>query len=333
MDSAGSHPLAPPRPSDRLSSQHASILFAFGALGLILLFGAAFNADGTFFTAYTHSSTLGQLAPFLILACGMTVVILTGGIDLSVGSLVALAAVVTAKTAVHHHWSAPAAIGAGIASATVCGILSGTAIAYLRLQPFVATLAMMAFARGVAKWLTNNAKVGMNDPPRLIEALDGRIRLAEMFDLPLDLAPALACFLAVLLLLRLTPTGVAIYATGDNEQAARYAGVPIQRTKLLAYTLSGALAGLAGVIVAAREHQGNPDGAVGYELTAIAMVVVGGTSLSGGRGGVVLTALGALTIGYLQKILDINGFETYKQLMITGAIIALAVLVQGFRRR
>jgi ribose transport system permease protein len=127
--------------------------------------------------------------------------------------------------------------------------------------------------------------------------------------------------------------GLAVYATGDNEQAARYAGLPVARTKVFAYTLSGLLAGLAGVAFAAREHQANPDGGQGYELTAIAMVVIGGTSLSGGRGGVALTVLGALTIGYLRKILDINGLDPAQQLMITGAIILLAVLVQGFRRR
>ena len=332
MTPAGQPQPLPQHPRAHVSARTTPILFALGALFLILLFGAIFNADGTFFTAYTHSSTLGQLAPFLILACGMTVVILTGGIDLSVGSLVALAAVVTAKTAVLHHWPAPLAIAAGIASGAAAGALSGSAIAYLRLQPCVATLAMMAFARGVAKWLTNNAKVGMNDPPPLIEALDGRLRLFDAFDHPLDLFPALAFLAAVLILLRLTPAGVAIYATGDNEEAARYAGLPVRRTKLLAYTLSGALAGLAGVIVAAREHQGNPDGAVGYELTAIAMVVVGGTPLSGGRGGVGLTLLGVLTIGYLDKILSINAVSEAGRLMLTGAIIVIAVLAQGRRR-
>ena len=100
----------------------------------------------------------------------------------------------------------------------------------------------------------------------------------------------------------------------------------------MAYTLAGLLAGLAGIVFAAREHQANPDGGMGYELTAIAMVVIGGTSLSGGRGGVMLTVLGALTIGYLQKILDINGLDPAQQLMITGGIILLAVLVQGVGR-
>lgn len=301
---------------------------------LVVGFGLVFSGEGAFFNAYTHSSTLGQIAAFTIMACGMTVVILTGGIDLSVGSLVALCGVVTAHLAVRLHLPESVAVLCGIGAGLVCGLASGAMIAFLRLQPFIATLAMMAFARGLAKRVAENTKIVMLDPPPILSAIDGKIRLPGVgFDLPVAVVPAAVCVLAVLVLLRATAAGVAIYGIGDNEEAARYAGIPVRRVKLLAYGLSGALAGLAGVVVSAREHQANPDGGVGYELTAIAMVVVGGTSLSGGRGGILLTVLGGLTIGYLQKILDINGFEPDQQLMITGGIIALAVLVQGLRRR
>ena len=147
------------------------------------------------------------------------------------------------------------------------------------------------------------------------------------------MSPAAICVGLLFLILRLTPFGLNVYATGDNEQAARYAGVPVRRVKFLAYCASGFCSALAGLVFAIREHQGNPDGGLGYELTAIAMVVVGGTSLSGGRGGAVLTLVGALVIGYLKVILDINGFDPDKQLMITGVILALAALAQSLRRR
>jgi len=187
----------------------------------------------------------------------------------------------------------------------------------------------MAFARGLAKRLSDNSKILMLDLPNGWGVLEGNISLPGGFSLPAAVVPAAACILGVLIMLRATTVGMSVYAVGDNEQAARYAGLQVRRTKIMAYTLSGLLAGLAGIVFAAREHQANPDGGMGYELTAIAMVVIGGTSLSGGRGGVLLTVLGALTIGYLQKILDINGLDPAQQLMITGGIILLAVLVQG----
>jgi ribose transport system permease protein len=321
------------RPREWLS-RHSAVLFALGSLVLVLALGVVYPGEnGAFFEPYTHSSTLGQIAGFTILACGLTIVILSGGIDLSVGSLVALTGVVAAVLAVRLQWPGWLAAAAGIALGGVCGAASGLAIAGLRLQPFIATLAMMAFARGLAKSgpVSHNSKILMLDLPEAWAILDGKIPVLGWFDLPFAVVPAVLCVLVVLVVLRLTPIGVWVYAVGDNEQAARYSGVPVARTKVLAYTLSGLLAGLSGVVFAAREHQANPDGGIGYELTAIAMVVIGGTALSGGRGGVLLTALGALTIGYLQRILDINGLDTSQQLMITGGIIVVAVLVQGIR--
>lgn len=315
-------------------SRYSAVLFALGSLALVLTLGVAYPGEnGAFFAPYTHASTLGQIAGYSILACGLTVVILTGGIDLSVGSLVALTSVVAAVLAVRFQWPGWLAATAGIALGGLCGAVSGVVVARLRLQPFIATLAMMAFARGLAKSepLSRNSKITMMDLPRGWAVLDGKVSMLGWFDLPFAVVPAFLCVCVVLVLLRRTPIGIWIYAVGDNEQAARYSGVPVATTKVLAYTISGLLAGLSGVVFAAREHQANPDGGIGYELTAIAMVVIGGTALSGGRGGVLLTVLGALTIGYLQRILDINGLDTSQQLMITGAIIVLAVLLQGIR--
>jgi ribose transport system permease protein len=306
------------------------VLFALAALVLVLALGAIFNADGVFFFAGTHADALWQIAGFGILACGMTVVIVSGGIDLSVGSLVALCGVsffiLVAERDVGGWIAIPAAVGIGAAA----GLVSGALVAGPRLQPFIATLAMMAFARGLAKsdWVSGNTKITRYPPPDLVEALNTRIHLTPELGIAVGVLVFIACVVLTLVVLRALPIGMYLYAIGDNEEAARYSGLPVRRAKVFAYTWCGALAGIAGVLFSATERQGNPDGAVGYELTAIAMVVIGGTSLSGGKGGVLLTLLGALTIGYLRKILDINAVATPVQLMITGAIIVAAVLVQ-----
>lgn len=308
------------------------VLFALLAFAIVLLAGGFFNAGGVFFDPRTHADALWLISGYGILACGMTVVILTGGIDLAVGSVVALSSVVFAKFVMDYElggWLAiPAAIGAG----ALAGLASGTLVAYLRLQPFIATLAMMALARGLAKLYAEGKVVTKYPYPPLIESLNRRIDVLG-FELRYGVLVFIACIALTLVVLRVLRIGRYVYAIGDNEEAARLSGVPVRMTKVFAYALCGAFAGLAGVLFAASVRQGNPDDGVGYELTAIAMVVVGGTSLAGGRGGVVLTVLGALTIGYLRKILDLNAVDTPIQLMITGAILVLAVMAQGLFRR
>lgn len=308
------------------------VIAGFIAMALVLLGGAIFNADGLFFDAQTHLDALGQNAPYGILACGLTLVIVTGGIDLAVGSIVALSGVVFAIIALKHELSVWLAWGAALTVGMGSGVTAGALVARAKLQPFVATLAIMAFARGLAKWSTDGVKIQKFPYPHILESLNYQLHVAGV-DIPISIAFFLVTAAATLLLLRATTLGVWLYSIGDNEQAARYAGVPVNRVKIIAYTLCGTLAGLAGVLFCALERQGNPDAGVGYELTAIAMVVIGGSSLSGGRGGAILTVLGTLVIAYLRKILDINGVGTAEQYMITGVIIVLAVLAQGFKRR
>jgi ribose transport system permease protein len=307
------------------------VAFAVAALAIVLLIGTVFNAGGVFFKLDTHVQALWQIAAFGILACGMTVVILTAGIDLSVGSLVALSGVVYALLIIKHGVPGPVAFAAAVGAGALCGLASGLTVALLRLQPFIATLAMMAFARGLAKseWLSDGRKIFAMPAPEAFEVLNRKV---PGLGVEVSVVLFAVCAVLTLVLLRGFRFGRYVYAIGDNEEAARLSGVPVKRTKVLAYTLCGAMAGLAGVLVAAQERQGNPDAGVAYELTAIAMVVVGGTSLMGGRGGLTLTVLGALTIGYVRKILNINGVPTAPQLMTTGGIIVLAVLVQSLRR-
>jgi len=310
------------------------VAFALAALGLVLILGVAYNARGAFFAAGTHADAFWAIAGFGILACGMTIVILTGGIDLSVGSVAALCGVLFALMTMKNDWPPVLAVAAAVGAGAACGLVNGILVAALRLQPFIATLAMMAFARGLAKsdMVSEGAKIQRMPAPQVVEWFNTRVDILGA-KVSIGVFIFLGCFALTLFLLQALRFGRHIYAIGDNAEAARLSGVPVRKTLIIAYTLCGLFAGIAGVLFTAMARQGDPDSGIGYELTAIAMVVVGGTSLMGGRGGVTLTLLGALTIGYLKKILDINRVDTAEQLMITGGIIVLAVLLQSLRRR
>jgi ribose transport system permease protein len=309
---------------------------AFLALVLVLAAGAIFNADGAFFKIGTHRDTLRQASVYGMLACGMTLVIVSGGIDLAVGSLLALAAVCAAKMAIH--WNCPwwRVVPACLAVGTLCGSMAGWVTASLRVQPFIATLSMMVLARGLAKYASGGMKVStaVQNPdgtyryvevPALFRAIDHRILGGNLSVVTVIF---LVCVALAWLALSRHRWGRYLYAIGGNEEAARLSGVPVVGAKICAYAASGLFAAVAGLCQAAQEQQGDPEAGSGYELTAIAMVVIGGTSLMGGRGGIGLTLLGVLTIGYLDKILSINAVPEAGRLVLTGIIIVAAVLTQ-----
>ena len=311
------------------------------ALVLVLAVGFVFHADRAFYDPGTHRDALRQASVYGILACGMTLVIITGGIDLSVGSVLAVVAVCFAKVSIHWGWSPLVSIPGMLLVGAVCGAVSGTATAKLRVQPFIATLAMMVFARGLAKYVSGGMKVSTAvqqsdgtyqyvDVPAIFRAIDTRILGGYVSVVTVILA---ACLLVSWLMLARHRWGRQLYAIGGNEEAARLSGIPVVRAKLLAYAASGVMAAVAGICQAAQEQQGDPEAGAGYELIAIAMVVIGGTNLMGGRGGIVLTLIGTLTIGYLEKILSINAVPEAGRLMLTGVIIVAAVLTQRSRRK
>lgn len=310
------------------------------ALAFVLALGCVFNADGAFFKLGTHRDAMRQASVFGILACGLTIVIISGGIDLAVGSVLALVSVAFSLMSIHwglSPWiSIPLCLLIGLAS----GAVSGSLTAAFNIQPFIATLAMMVFARGLAKTISGGMKVStaVKNPdgtyhyvnvPEIFRFIDSRIFGGDVS--VVTLVFLLCAFLTWLALARHF-RGRQIYALGGNEEAARLSGVPVAGTKLLAYAASGLLAAVAGLCQAAQEQQGDPETGIGYELTAIAIVVIGGTPLSGGRGGIGLTLLGTLTIGYLEKILSINAVPEASRLMLTGTIIVLAVLAQRRRK-
>lgn len=317
---------------------HPSIRAAL-AFALVFGVGCLFNADGAFFAWGTHRDMLRQASEFGILACGMTVVIVAAGIDLSVGSVLGLVAVCFSLFSIHFGWPAPVAVLAALGVGTACGAVSGGLIAGFRMQPFIATLAMMTFARGLAKQISGGQKISqvvqtpeggfdVVDLPQLFGLIDSRILGGNLSVITLLFLAVAATLGLVLGCLRF---GRYIYAIGGNEMAARLSGVPVGRTKVLAYALSGFCAAVAGICHAAQEQQGDPEAGATYELSAIAIVVIGGTSLMGGRGAILLTILGTLTIGTLEKILSINNIGEPGRLMLTGLIIVGAVLVQRQR--
>lgn len=305
------------------------------SLVLVLLVGAVFNADGSFFEWGTHRDMLRQVSVFGILACGMTLVIVCGGIDLSVGSILAVSAVLFSLGVLHGGWPAWLAAMMTLVVGGVCGSASGFAIARFRVQPFIATLAMMVFARGVAKLVSGGQKISTAilgadgsyqyvETPASFEFLNARI-LGD--NVAVVTIVFLLCAGVCWLILARTVLGRRLYAIGGNEEAAWLSGMPVHTSKVLAYGFSGVLCAVAGICQAGQELQGDPEAGVAYELSAIAMVVIGGTTLRGGEGSVGLTVIGVLIIGYLEKILSINAVGEETRLMLTGAIIIAAVMM------
>jgi ribose transport system permease protein len=319
---------------------YSATIRALGALAIVFVIGLIFNADGAFFKWDTHRDMLRSVSVYGILACGMTLVIISGGIDLSVGSILALTAVAFALFTIHWTWPPVAAIIICLIIGSACGAASGSLIAKFTIQPFIATLAMMVFARGLAKWVSGGQKIStaVMQPdgsykyvpvPAIFNLLNSKI-LGD--NISVVTVIFLACLIiSYIILVKLRP-GRYIYAIGGNEAAAKLSGVPVSAIKVFAYGLSGLFCGVAGICQAAQELQGDPEAGVAYELSAIAMVVIGGTSLQGGRGGIWLTLIGVLTIGYLEKILSINAVGEDKRLMLTGIIIVAAVLFQKTRK-
>lgn len=310
------------------------------ALLLMVVIGCVFNAEGAFFRWSVHRDMLRQVSVFGILACGMTVVIITAGIDLSVSSLLALSAVLFAWLLLPLGWSALLAIPVVLVAGAALGAVNGILVARMRIQPFIVTLAMMVFARGLAKVVSGGRKITnyvegadgssrVVDLPRIFDLIDSRILGGN---LSIVTVIFLCCVLVTWVILSRLQLGRHIFAVGGNEEAARLSGVPVKRTLILTYALSGLFSAVAGICQAAQETHGDPETGMAYELDAIAMVVIGGTSLAGGKGSVTLTFIGVLTIGYLQKILSLNAAPEATRLMLTGAIIICAVLFQRGKR-
>ncbi|MCX7424792.1 MAG: ABC transporter permease [Planctomycetia bacterium] len=275
-----------------------------------------------------------QIAVIAILAIGMTMVIITGGIDLSVGSLIALSAVVTTALVRDVAGANQAtALGmvlcsvGGIAACAAVGAFSGVMVTAFRIPPFIVTLAMMLVASGLAYLLSQGQSIH--------EVPDGFISLGrgQLAGIPNAVLLMVVLYAVAHVVMSQTIIGRYIYAVGGNVEAARLSGVPVKRVVLFVYLVGGELAGLGGVITASQLKAGSPTYGQMYELYVIAAVVVGGTSLSGGEGRILGTLIGALIIAVIQNGMNLIGVESYTQKVILGAVILAAVLLDTLKRR
>jgi inositol transport system permease protein len=304
-----------------------SWLSRYGLVVALVVIGTALAvSQPVFLTVPNLVNVIRQIAINGILAVGVTFVLLTGGVDLSLGSVVALAGVVAASFAHPDEYPIVFAVLMGIATGTACGATNGLVVTRGGVAPFIVTLGMMTAARGLALVVSGGKPVSNMSPD--LTQLAG-----DILGLPIPVLILAAVSVASWLFLANTRLGRHIYAVGGNENAARAAGIDVRRIKLFAYTVCGALTGLAGVVLAARITTGQPNAGVAYELDAIAAVVIGGTSLSGGVGGIGGTLLGVLLMGVINNGLDLLNVSSYYQQIVKGVIIVGAVWLDRRQRR
>ena len=301
-----------------------SFLQEQGALVMLVLVCliATFRYDA-FLTPENLLNVLRQNSMLGLVALGMTFVILTGGIDLSVGSILALAGVAAAYLA---PYGALAAVLGALATGTALGLINGVFIAKGRIQPFIVTLGMMIAARGLTLAITDEKSIRISSSQSDLAWL-GR---GDIAGLPVPILILLVAFAVGWSVLNYTRFGRHVYALGDNDEAARLLGLNIDRATIGVYAISGLLAGLAGVILAARLGAGNPVEGVGWELSAIAAVVVGGTLLTGGQGSAVSTLVGVLLLGVIFNLFNLEGqISPWWQLVLRGVILLIVVVIQN----
>ena len=309
----------------RFLAQH-SPLFILAALCILL---ALWSED------FRQPNNLQQVAlrtcVVAVMAIGQMLVILTAGIDLSVGSVAALAGVAAGLLMTEYDMPVAIAVAGGIGTGLLCGTLNGLLITAGRIPPFIVTLGMMMAARGVALLLSGAEPVyGL---PTAFKYLGGSQHWGERTTwwIPVGIAVALTLFFAVVL--NFTRYGRALYATGGNLVAARLSGIAVDRVRALAYALSGGLAGFAGLMLAARTSIAAPSAAETYELDSIAACVIGGASLMGGEGGVLGALAGALIMQVLVNFCNLNGINQHWQIVIVGALVVALVFYDGLRKR
>jgi len=326
---------APPTPAEerspgrgpKLSGDVLQRVLAFGAL--IILFTTFSLASDNFFKFDNIVGILLATAVNGILALGVTFVITTGGIDLSVGTVMSLSAVMTAMAITE--WNLPIAVGVvvGILSGATCGLINGLLVAKLKLPPFIATLGMFYMARGAALIISDVRPMYFNNTPGFRDIATAKF----IPGIPNAVLILFAAAAVAAVILNKTLLGHYTVALGSNEEATRLSGVRVDRWKVAVYTLSGMFAGIAGVVIAARLNSAQPSIGVGYELDAIAAAVIGGTSLSGGEGTILGTVIGAFVISTLTNGLRILSVPQEWQTLITGAIVIVAVYLDVVRRR
>jgi ribose transport system permease protein len=291
---------------------------------LIALF-AYFAVQAPNFAETTNFSNVArQVAVLALIATAQTVVILTAGIDLSVGSVVALASVLTAMGL--RDGNPAVGIAAALGAGLLVGLINGIIIGYTSVTPFIVTLGMLSIVSGTALSITNG-----NPIFELPDSWFFGLGIGFLGPVPMPVVIAVVIFVLIWFLLYRTKIGTYVYAVGGNENAARLAGIPVARVKLSVYMLSGLCAAVGGVILTARVRSGQPLLGQGMELDVIAAVIIGGTSLFGGRGRLISTIYGVLLVGMVQNGLDLLGVSTFVQRIVIGVATIAAVMLTVFR--
>jgi ribose transport system permease protein len=319
-----------------------NVLFRAGAAQRVLAFGALIALVVVFSLASPNFLQFNNLVGILlatavngVLALGVTFVIITGGIDLSIGTVMSFAAVITGLLIAS--WGLPVPVGVlgGLLAGALCGLLNGVLIAGLRIPPFIVTLGMLNVAKGLALVLSGLKPIYFNDAPAFNQIAMGSLvgSLVRGLDIPNAVLILFGAALLASLILSQTVLGRYAFALGSNEEATRLSGVDVKAWKVAVYTLAGMFSGLAGVLIAARLNSAQPALGQGYELDAIAAAVIGGTSLSGGTGSIMGTIIGAFIISTLTNGLRILSVPQEWQTVITGGIVVVAVYLDIIRRR
>ncbi len=313
-------------PLQTFMSRHAAMTPTFAAVVilLLLLVGAESFLRGDFVTARNLSALLLDNAYLLVLAVGMTFVILTGGIDLSVGSVMAFTGILGAQL-IASGLPLVVAVPAMLAGGAAVGLLIGVLVQYFNVQPFIASLAGLFLARGLA-FVVSLSSIRVEDAG-ILWLQQNRIRIGDWYVTPTGLIALLVVALAAFVL-HLTRFGRTVYAIGGNEQSARLMGLDVARTKVTVYVISGFCGGLAGLLLTAYSGAGYPRNGIGTELDAIAAVVIGGTLLTGGRGYVLGSLIGVLVFGTIKTIISFMGAEQSWMQIIIGALLLLFIVVQ-----
>ena len=289
-------------------------------LGLALIVIVLSVTTDNFLTVSNIFNVLRQISINALIAFGMTFVILTGGIDLSVGSILALSSAITAGL-MTSGMDTTLAVLIGLLAGAAMGAINGVIVAKGKVAPFIATLATMTIFRGLTLVYTEGRPItGLNED-------FGMLGKGFFLEIPMPVIWMLISFAILYFLLRHTTFGRHVYALGSNEEATRLSGISTSRVKVMVYSISGLFAALSGIILTSRLNSAQPTAGTSYELDAIAAVVLGGTSLSGGNGWIVGTLIGAMIIGVLDNGLNLLNVSSFYQSVVKGAVILLAVLI------
>lgn len=296
-------------------------------IALIILMAVITIINSNFLTANNLLNLLLQVTSNALIAFGMTFVILTGGIDLSVGSILALSSALTAGL-LGSGMPVTLAILISLVLGCILGMMNGLLISYGKLAPFIVTLATMTIFRGATLVYTNGNPITKGLSDTFLFQFLGQ---GYIVGIPFPVIIMFIVFIVLYVLLHKTAFGKSVYAIGGNEKAAYISGVKLNKVKIIIYSISGIMASISGLIITSRLSSAQPTAGASYEMDAIAAVVLGGTSLSGGKGRILGTLIGALIIGVLNNGLNIIGVSAFWQQVVKGVVILIAVLIDRFK--